>query len=513
MTEPTGSSVPRASRAPFLVGFTILVLTLAVFALLRWQAAIVAVGALGFPLLLVLALGQANHRRRSDDALPVRNLVLTAASGAAAGAGWALLISFIVARSYSVGLGEGTSRGHTILEGFTIPTAGAVVMLLPAVAIRLLCPAHRKLLHGMAIGALSAVSFTAASTLTLLAPQFAAGTTDPDRPIGELLAEAAIHGAAMPVTAAALGALTGAALWFSQPVEAAPARRRTWTPLVTSVLVTLVLYLTLGLTQVFPLSDGQHFALHALVAVLAVAAAKFGVGRLLPHVAEDRAASGAPPHPYRRLLLPFGAGMAIIAAAAFGVSAMATPGVPRYVCPPDCGRPPLGEPVHINPWFKSTDDRFLVQYPRAGTAYTVTFDPDGLNIDFTAGDTGTLQLFGLPAEGRAAQRIAEDLIHKRYPDVVADYEIPNALVGYEPGYGVVSDVYPRDPAGKFSRLRLVVMVAVKNGYALVAAAAGPYHEFTRDFGNGHPSAVDLQLALDMGKYVNSFIWRDPPSRH
>jgi len=51
------------------------------------------------------------------------------------------------------------------------------------------------------------------------------------------------------------------------------------------------------------------------------------------------------------------------------------------------------------------------------------------------------------------------------------------------------------------------MVAVKNDYALVAAAIGPYHEFSPDFGSGQPSGVNLQLALDMGKYVNSFTWR------
>ncbi len=61
-------------------------------------------------------------------------------------------------------------------------------------------------------------------------------------------------------------------------------------------------------------------------------------------------------------------------------------------------------------------------------------------------------------------------------------------------------------------MRLIVMVAVKNDLALVAAASGPYHPFGPDFGPGKPSGANLQLALDMGKYVNSFRWRGDPAR-
>ena len=48
------------------------------------------------------------------------------------------------------------------------------------------------------------------------------------------------------------------------------------------------------------------------------------------------------------------------------------------------------------------------------------------------------------------------------------------------------------------------MVAVKDDLALVAAAIGPFRQFGPDFGSGKPSGANLQLALDMGKYVNSF---------
>ena len=213
-----------------------------------------------------------------------------------------------------------------------------------------------------------------------------------------------------------------------------------------------------------------------------------------------------------RLLTGLGVATVVVAAGAVAVAVLATPEAPKFVCPPDCGQPPIGKPVETNPWFMSSDGRFSVQYPRAGTAYDVTFDSDGVNVDFTAGDTGRMQFFGLPAEGRTSKQIAEQLIEAKYPNATTDYEIPNAMVGYQPGYGVVKDAYPQDAVGTFTRLRLLVMVAIKKNYALVAAAIGPYHEFSPDFGSGHPSGVNMQLALDMGKYVNSFIWRDNSRR-
>jgi len=48
--------------------------------------------------------------------------------------------------------------------------------------------------------------------------------------------------------------------------------------------------------------------------------------------------------------------------------------------------------------------------------------------------------------------------------------------------------------------------------ASLLAAVGPYHEFSPNFGSGHPSGVNLELALDLGKYVNGFAWRGGPPR-
>jgi hypothetical protein len=168
--------------------------------------------------------------------------------------------------------------------------------------------------------------------------------------------------------------------------------------------------------------------------------------------------------------------------------------------------------VAINPRFTAADGSFSVSYPGPGTAYRATLDPDGVTLDFVAGDTGTVELFGEPANGRTPRAIAEELIDRSYPDATVDYEIPNAAVGYQPGYGVFADDYPQDSTGTYTRLRIMVMVAVKNDLALVASAVGPYHEFSPSFGIGHPSGANLQLAMDIGKYVNSFRWRGDPPR-
>lgn len=226
--------------------------------------------------------------------------------------------------------------------------------------------------------------------------------------------------------------------------------------------------------------------------------------------------SYAAPAPRRtsrtRLVLTWVAAIAVIAAALIGVSAMLHKPPVRYVCPPDCGRPPTGTPVEINPRFTAADGAFSVSYPAPGTAYRITTKPNGVTAEFVGGDGGTLQLFSEPANNRSPRDIAKALVGATFPDTRTAYEIPNAMVGYQSGYGEVADCWPQGANSSYMRMRVIVMVAVKDGLALVAAAVGPYHQFGPDFGVGKPSGANLQIALDMGKYVNSFSWRGDPAR-
>ena len=214
----------------------------------------------------------------------------------------------------------------------------------------------------------------------------------------------------------------------------------------------------------------------------------------------------------RWLLGRWGIAILTVVVALGGAALVLTPKIAHFMCPPDCGRPPTGTPVMGLPRFTAPDGNFSVAYPAPGSAYAITTEDRGVTARFTGGDGGVMQLFAEPANGRPAREVVRAVLSKAYPDARLDYEIPNAMVGYQPGYGVVADTWPQSTNATFSRVRILVTAAVRNDLALIAFAAGPFRAFGPDFGPGPPSGANLQLAQDMGKYVNSFQWRGDPPR-
>lgn len=549
--------LPHRSRPAFRTGLAVLFLLLIVLGLLRWQAPMIVISALGLPLVFLLYLYEANIYRD----LTLRSLVPTALLGIGLGVGWAWATGSLVSDFYDVSLADAGSRRLALAVGVAVPVGGAILMLVPALVMRFARPT-RESLDGFVIGSLGAISFTAAATLIRLAPQFTTGVTAGDRPASVLLVQAGVQGVAVPLTAAALGGLVGAALWFG--------RRNV---VVSSALGAVAIYAVLGITEVVPVLEGLHLGAHLMIAVIALLALRIGLqycllheehdalgpgGRVLcPHcdhvvpdmafcpncgvaaaaasrasrtarraAVSDEIAAPLPGYatpagvygvvPVREttqgwMLTTLGAGIVVVVAAGVTASVLATPPRPRYTCPPDCGRPPIGQPIDTNPRFVAANGEFSVQYPIPGALYKATMYPDWVALEYFGGDTGTLDLWGEPADKRTPRQVVDKMIAEYYPDATLDYEIPNAMVGYEPGYGAVFDQYPQDSSGDYTRLRLVTLCAVKNDYALVASAIGPYHEFTPDYGTGHPSGANLALALDMGKYVNSFRWGSGPS--
>lgn len=204
------------------------------------------------------------------------------------------------------------------------------------------------------------------------------------------------------------------------------------------------------------------------------------------------------------LILGLGVGMLVLALWDHAIDDAS-----RYACPPDCGRPPAAVPVANLPRFVAPDGSFSVGHPAPGPLYEISTQPDGVTARLTAGDGGALRLFSQPARGRVARQVVTELIRSQYPNAEIAYELPNAMVGYQVGYGVVANF--RSPGIEARSVnRLIIMAAVKSDLALIAVAEGPFRRFSKEFGPGLPSAANLEIAMDMGKYVESFVWGDEP---
>jgi len=282
--------LPPRSRTVFRVGLAVVFVALVAFALLRMPGALVTVEALGFPLLFVLYLVESDGFRD----IPTPMWVLTAALGVGLGVGWVLLTGMMVARSYGIELGAGVVGTRMLSTGIGIPLGGVILMLMPAVIVRLLRPPTREALDGFMVGALGALSYTAAATLSRLAPQFGTGVVS-KRPIDSLLVEAGIRGVAVPLTAAAAGGLIGAALWFTRP----PSKVKQHPGVVRALLVffavaVLVVYVGLGLIDVSHFPQVLMLVLYLLLAAVALFLLRVGLHLALLHEAHDEIQSDEP---------------------------------------------------------------------------------------------------------------------------------------------------------------------------------------------------------------------------
>ena len=272
--------LPPRSRLPFQLGLALLLVALAAAVLVKLPAVMIAVAALGLPLLFLIYLQEAEVHRD----IPSAMLVATSALGIGLGVGWVLLTGAAVARAYGVPLGAGIASLRLLRDGFGVPIGGLLVMLLPVALIRLWPRSTRESLDGFALGALGALMFTGAATLTRLAPQFTVGVVARARPTEGLLVEAGIRGVAVPLTAACVGGLIGTALWFRRPDNKRDQHRnRVRLLLVLMAFGVLAIYAVVGVVDVARVPQLVQLAVHLGVAALALLALRTGVQLALLH--------------------------------------------------------------------------------------------------------------------------------------------------------------------------------------------------------------------------------------
>jgi hypothetical protein len=261
-----------------------------------------------------------------------------------------------------------------------------------------------------------------------------------------------------------------------------------------------------------------------------------------------------------RLLVILVVCLAVVAAVTTLIAHLLTPPPPNYHCPPNCPPPPTAPFKRPQPDQKGTtqataeathpvtaaapipvrsdtyrrwspsDGSFSVEYfsPEIsfgnGTQKTTVNQNNGVAITFDNNNpdlAGDVALYGQPAGNQTPQDIAEALVQAHYPGAKRAYAIPNAMVGYQPGYGEFDDFYPQASASSAVHKRVLVMVAVKNGLALVATASGNYVQFVssgdphpprHSMAVDHPSAANLAVANVIGVLINSFAWKGDQPR-
>lgn len=276
--------LPPASRIVFMIGLGLLLAALAAAALFRLPAALITVAALGLPLLFLIYLQEADAHRD----IPSGTLVLTAALGIGLGVGWVLLTGAAVAKSYGVPLGAGISGVRLLRDGLGVPVGGMLLMLVPAALVRLVRPGPKEALDGFALGALGALMFTGAATLTRLSPQFMTGMVAKARPMEGLIVEAGIRGIAVPLTAACVGGLVGTALWFTRPADRKQ-KGRNYIRILLAVMAVVVVavYASLGLIDVARVPQLLQLAVHLTMTAIALLALRVGVHLALIHEEHD----------------------------------------------------------------------------------------------------------------------------------------------------------------------------------------------------------------------------------
>lgn len=517
--------VPRRARRPFAAGLATMVLTMAVLVEVYRPRAIITVATLGLPLLLVMCWRRTGVLRGRPRWAVITTVVL--AVGLAIG--WVLSTGDLITSMAESAFDAGTAGRRVLRDGLGIAEGGTLLMLVPAVIVRLMWRSSRKPLDGFVIGVLSALVFTATATLTRLAPQFASAPFSRDRHVRGLFFEAAVRGLSVPVAAACAGGLIGCLLWLVPPTRKPGRAGDSWVLVVLAMLGITVLggYAFMGRSDSALAPELVVLVQHVGLALFALLALRIGMQLALLHGCRQaptgesidcaaaltgvpRSSAAADRGSLWRVPIIWLACMTALYGVFIGVPALTVKPPPRFQCPPDCGSPPKGKPVSANPRFTAPDGSFSFAYPAPGNAYDLKFDDQGVTATFRFGDGGKMRLTSEPSAGRSAKDIAQAFVTKRFPTATKAFEIPNAMVGFEPGYGEVADVFPLNLGMNSERLRSVIVVAIKNDLALIAAAIGPYHEFGPNFGPGRPSPTGLQIAEDMGRYVNGFRWRGDP---
>lgn len=272
------------ARQPFRIGAGLLVVALLSLAAAHLLAPVIAVSALGIPLLFQLYLYEIDVYE--DE--PVVATAVTLGLGAVLGAGWALLTDHLVTTTAQLNaLGGPEPSGGTwrTLAAVGVPVGSQLLMTVPVLVMWLRGRRRTESLDGFVYGAAGAMGFVVAATFVQLAPQLRQGVMVHGS-VTSILSEAIIHGLAVPVLAACATGLFGAGLWLQR--RDIPGRSGGWlTSAVLALLLALAVQAGLGYTDASAPGIGVVLTAHVVAAALYLVVLRIGLHLVLLHEAHD----------------------------------------------------------------------------------------------------------------------------------------------------------------------------------------------------------------------------------
>ena len=209
------------ARVPFRAALGFIVALLVVFALAGTVAPLIAVCALGVPLLFLLYIFEVDPYEGTFVLSTGISLVI----GAGLGTGWALMASPYVDQALQPAPSASLTSAHALVAAVVVPTLAQLLMCVPIVVVRAIQRGRRESLDGFVAGATGALGFTLAATLVLLSPWLTDGQFT-HQPFLVNLSQAAERGLGLPLISAMGTGLIGASLWVTR--ASASAARGRW---------------------------------------------------------------------------------------------------------------------------------------------------------------------------------------------------------------------------------------------------------------------------------------------
>jgi hypothetical protein len=576
-------------KAPFRIAFAVFLALLLIFALAGTSAPLIAVSALGVPLLFLVYIWEVDPYEGSF----LRPTFLCLLMGAGLGAGWAIVGGSYVDQALVPSLNSSLTSHSAIVAAIAVPVIGQLLACVPMVVARAIQRGPIESLDGFVAGATGALGFTLAATIDLMSPWLSNGQLTH----GSFLAnttQVVLRGVTLPLVTALATGFIGMAFWTKSGARATSARGVWLTSPGLALTLALLVQVGLGFTDIAALSDAVLVGIHVAALGVLTLAMRVGMHYVLLHEALDvrvggprvcancshlvpamafcpqcgvaeravarphrlgaawplingvsaqpeahvhttdddapwpTAAPGAPglrvgfpgahelaspshrvSHRAKVLLLVGGLG--VLTVTLIVVALLATPGPPPSCNPLKCQGPPLGHPVQqsaagspeVSGTLYTNSQGFTVRYPPQPRVQTDSGGVD-LTYDYVDGGVSSLDVAGGSADGATAETAVQSVAANEFPDTQPTYELPGPLIGYQPGFGAAYSVQPASADGSTQSDQVVVVAAVKNGFAIIVLEEGallPRVTSSSPFFNGHPSPAGVNMAYGVGDFI------------